>query len=52
MRVTAAETWGWDEEGAARMVPLGREMDMIELLMLDGCVCVCRLSSRGRFECW
>lgn len=29
IRVTAAETWGCDEEGAARMVPLGREMDMM-----------------------
>jgi hypothetical protein len=31
MRVTAAETGGWEDEGAARMVPLGREMDIVEL---------------------
>lgn len=28
MRVTAADTCGCDEDGAARIVPLGREMDM------------------------
>jgi len=29
MRVIAAETFAWDEEGAARRVPLGSEMDML-----------------------
>lgn len=29
--VTAAESWRWEEEEAARRVPLGREMDMADV---------------------
>lgn len=29
--VTAAESWRWEEEEAARSVPLGREMDMADV---------------------
>lgn len=36
MRVTAAEIGGCEEEGAARRVPLGREMDMV---LRDRSVC-------------
>lgn len=29
--MTAAESWRWEEEEAARSVPLGREMDMADV---------------------
>lgn len=29
IRVTAADTWACDEDGAARMVPLGSEIDIV-----------------------
>lgn len=34
--VTAAESWRWEEEEAARRVPLGREMDMADVDFLGG----------------
>lgn len=41
--VTAAESWRWEEEEAARRVPLGREMDMADVDFLGG--------EGGRVEC-
>ena len=37
IRVTAAETWGWEDDGAARMVPLGSEIDMMASELVERC---------------
>lgn len=36
MRATAADTWGCEDEGAASIVPLGSEMDMMMIRLSDG----------------
>ena len=37
--VTAAESWRWEDEEAARRVPLGREMDMADVDFRGGRPC-------------
>jgi hypothetical protein len=37
IRVTAAETWACEDDGAARMVPLGSEIDMMASELVERC---------------
>lgn len=49
--VTAAESWRWEEEEAARSVPLGREMDMADVDFQGGDRRPCRMCCmEGREE--
>lgn len=36
IRVTAADTWEVDDDGAARIVPFGKEMDIVATQLIEG----------------